>query len=115
MTNKNTNCCKILNKHYIIAFWITLGVALGLIIGGFLVPPRGIIDGSILTATGIIFLWPVLAFGARAVESGRVAKLNFGHNSVSIGQDSNGNGLDDTYEKELENEKINTDSEQLYD
>ena len=112
---KNSNCCKILNKHYIIAFWITLGVALGLIIGGFLVPPRGIIDGSILTATGIIFLWPVLAFGARAVESGRVAKLNFGNNSVSIGQDSNGNGLDDTYEKELENEQIDTDSKQLYD
>lgn len=112
---KNSNCCKILNKHYIIAFWITLGVALGLIIGGFFVPPRGIIDGSILTATGIIFLWPVLAFGARAVESGRVAKLNFGHNSVSIGKDEDGNGLDDTYEKELENEQTDTDSEQLYD
>lgn len=68
-------------------------------------PPRGIIDGSILTAAGLIFLWPVLAFGARAVESGRVAKLNFGHNSVSIGKDEDGNGLDDTYEKELENEQ----------
>ena len=84
---KNSNCCKILNSHYIIAFWITLCIALSLIIGGFFIPPRGIIDGSILTATGIMFLWPVLAFGARAVESGRVAKLNFGHNSVSIGKD----------------------------
>lgn len=100
---KDNNCCKILNIHYIVAFWITLGISLGLIIGGFFMPPRGIIDGSILTAIGIIFLWPVLAFGARAVESGRVAKLNFGHNSVSIGQDSDGNGLDDIYEKELEN------------
>ena len=102
---KDNNCCKILNKHYIISFWITLCVALGLMIGGFFVPPKGIIDGSILTATGIIFLWPVLSFGARAVESGRVAKLNFGHNSVSIGEDSDGNGLDDSYEKELENEE----------
>lgn len=104
---KNSNCCKILNTHWIIAFWITLCVSLGLIIGGFFVPPKGIIDGSILTAIGIIFLWPVLSFGARAVESGRVAKLNFGHNSVSIGKDSDGNGLDDDYEdeqKELEYE-----------
>lgn len=112
---KDNNCCKILNKHYIIAFWITLCVALGLIIGGFFVPPRGIIDGSILTATGIIFLWPSLATLTKAIENGRVAKLNFGHNSVSIGEDSNGNGLDDDYEKELENEYTNTDSEQLYD
>lgn len=101
---KKSNCCKILNKHYIIAFWITLCVALGLIIGGFFVPPRGIIDGSILTATGIIFLWPSLAALSKAVESGRVAKLNFGHNSLHIGEDSDGNGLDDIYEKELENE-----------
>ena len=108
---KNSNCCKILNKHYIIAFWITLGVALGLIIGGFLVPPRGIIDGSILTAIGIIFLWPSLAVLSKAIENGRVAKFNFGHNSVSIGKDEDRNGLDDDYEKELENEQIDTDSE----
>lgn len=100
---KINNCCKILNRHYTISFWITLFVSLGLIIGGFFVPPRGIIDGSILTASGIIFLWPALAFGSKAVEAGRVAKLNFGNNSVSIGQDEDGNGLDDDYEKELEN------------
>ena len=78
-------------------------------------PPRGIIDGSILTAAGLIFLWPSLAALIKAIENGRVARLNFGHNSLSIGQDSNGNGLDDTYEKELENEQIDTDSKQLYD
>lgn len=97
---KNSNCCKILNTHWIIAFWITLCVSLGLIIGGFFVPPRGIIDGSILTSIGIIFLWPSLATLTKAIENGRVAKLNFGHNSVSIGKDSNGNGLDDDYENE---------------
>lgn len=101
---KNNNCCKILNRYYSISFWITLCVSLGLIIGGFFVPPRGIIDGSILTAIGIIFLWPSLATLSKAIENGRVAKLNFGHNSVSIGKDSNDNGIDDDYEKEIKYE-----------
>lgn len=101
---KDNKCQKVLNKHYLIAFWITLGISIALFLGGALTPPIFIIDGSIFKAVGLLFLWPTLAFGAKAVEDGRVAKLNFGHNSVSIGKDEDGNGLDDNYEKELENE-----------
>lgn len=91
---------KLSNKHYIISFWITLSAALGLIIGGFFVPPKGIIDGSVMTSVGLLFLWPALSSLVIAVDVGRVAKLNFGHNSVSIGRDCDNNGYDDDYEME---------------
>lgn len=104
------NCCqKSLNKHYLIAFWVTLTLAIGLIIGGALTPPRFVIDGSIFTAVGLLFLWPTLAFGAKAVEDGRVARFRFGHGSINIGQDSDGNGLDDSYEYNQRTEDEQTD------
>lgn len=89
---------KSLNRHYLIAFWVTLVLSIGLIVGGALTPPIFIIDGSIFTAVGLLFLWPTLAFGAKAVGDGRVAKFHFDHGSINIGQDSDGNGLDDNYE-----------------
>ena len=44
-----------------IPFWICLIVSIGLIVAGFCVPPRGIIDGSVLTAVGIVFGFASLA------------------------------------------------------
>ena len=98
---KDIKCQKILNKHYLIAFWITLLISIGLFLGGALTPPMFIIDGSIFKAVGLLFLWPTLAFGAKAVEDGRIAKFNFGRNSIHIGEDKDNNGIDDNYEKEI--------------
>lgn len=91
-------CQKVLNKHYVIGFWVTLIISIGLMIGGALTPPLFIIDGSIFKAVGLLFLWPTLAFGAKAVEDGRVAKFNFGRSSIHIGEDKNNNGFDDGWE-----------------
>ena len=44
-----------------IPFWICLIVSTGLIVAGFCVPPMGIIDGSVLTAVGILFGFASLA------------------------------------------------------
>lgn len=93
-------CQKVMNKHYIIGFWITLGISIGLLVGGALTPPMFIIDGSIFKAVGLLFLWPTLAFGAKAVEDGRVAKLVLGNAHIQIGKDEDGNGLDDDFEAE---------------
>lgn len=35
-------------------FWVCLIASLSLIVGGFFVPPLGVIDGSVLTAVGEI-------------------------------------------------------------
>lgn len=97
-------CQKVFNKHYVIAFWVTLGVAVALLITGFFMPPMAVIDGSILKAVGELMFWPAIAFGVKAVEDGRVAKFNFGQASVHIGEDENNNGYDDNWEKEQEND-----------
>ena len=44
-----------------IPFWICLIVSIGLIVAGSCVPPMGIIDGSVLTAVGILFGFASLA------------------------------------------------------
>ena len=44
-----------------IPFWICLIVSIGLIVAGFCVTPMGIIDGSVLTAVGILFGFASLA------------------------------------------------------
>ena len=42
-------------------FYLTFAICLLLIIGGFLLPPMGIIDGSVLTAVGELLMFGVLA------------------------------------------------------
>lgn len=67
-----------------VVFCITFAVALALIIGGFFVPPMGVIDGSVLTAVGELIVFPALAFGMRAVELGYDLRLQKGDASMSI-------------------------------
>ncbi len=42
-------------------FTITLIVSVVLIAGGFLVPPLGVIDGSVITSVGLLLMFAVLA------------------------------------------------------
>lgn len=71
--------------HYVSAFFITLFVSIGLIITSFFLPPKGVIDPSVLAATGEIFLWPTLAFAAKAIEEGKRAKITKGDATIEIG------------------------------
>ncbi len=58
-----------------------------LIIAGFLLPPMGIIDGSVLTAVGELLLFPVVIYGFRAIELGLEVKIQKGDTSVEIHKD----------------------------
>jgi hypothetical protein len=80
---------KPLRSHFVVAFWVSLIVAFGLIVTGFLMPPIGVIDGSVLTGAGIIFMWPTLALGAKAIEDGKTAKFKTSHTTLTVGDDSN--------------------------
>lgn len=77
---KECKACKVI-------FCICLTVSISLIIGGFLTPPTGVIDGSVLTAVGELIAFPALAFGFRAVELGYDLKINHGTTSVEINND----------------------------
>ncbi len=67
-----------------ITFAICFFVSVGLIVGGFFVPPLGVIDGSCLTAVGELLVFPTLLYGFRAVELGLTVKLQKGDSSIEI-------------------------------
>ena len=67
-----------------ITFAICFFVSVGLIIGGFFVPPMGVIDGSVLTAVGELLLFPTLLYGYRAIELGLRVKFQKGETSIEI-------------------------------
>ena len=67
-----------------VTFFVCLVISVGLIVGGFFVPPMGIIDGSVLTAVGELVAFPTLAFGMRAVELGYDLRIQKGETSVEM-------------------------------
>ena len=70
-----------------ITFAICFFVSVGLIVGGFFVPPMGVIDGSLLTAVGELLLFPTLLYGFRAIELGLTVKFQKGETSIEISKD----------------------------
>ena len=67
-----------------ITFAVCFFVSVGLIVGGFFVPPMGIIDGSVLKAVGELLLFPTLLYGFRAIELGLTIKFQKGDTTVEI-------------------------------
>ena len=76
------------NKYLIIAIVLAL-VAIGLVIAGFLVPPLGVIDGSVLTAVGEIVLLVTIFFVWDCVTKGKIAKIKKGDLEASISDNDN--------------------------
>lgn len=67
-----------------VTFICSFLVSVGLIIGGFFTPPQGVIDGSVLTATGELLLFPTLLYAFRALELGYKVKFQKGDTSIEV-------------------------------
>ena len=67
-----------------VIFGLTLAVSVGLIIAGFLVPPTGQIDGSVLTAVGELFGFAALASGLHAIRLGYDFRIVKGDTEVQL-------------------------------
>lgn len=67
-----------------VTFIVCFFVSVGLIVGGFFVPPMGVIDGSVLTAVGELLLFPTLLYGYRAIEMGLRVKFQRGETSIEV-------------------------------
>lgn len=68
-------------------FYFNLFISIELIVGGFLLPPTGIIDGSVLTAVGELLMFGVIAQIPRildAVRNGKSIKLQKGDFGVEV-------------------------------
>ena len=68
-------------------FAVTLGVSVALVITGFIVPPTGVIDGSVLNAVGELLAFAALAVGSHAITLGYDLKLQKGDTSITLNND----------------------------
>lgn len=64
--------------------WISFTVSVLLFVGGFFVPPMGIIDGSLLKAVGLLLGFNTLAVARDAIRQGLSTKFSHGDSSVEI-------------------------------
>ena len=67
------------------AFWVCLSLSIGLIVAGFCVPPHGEIDGSVLTACGILFGFATFEVVHIAIRKGVDAKVKHGQTELTVG------------------------------
>jgi hypothetical protein len=72
---------KHVDKYIFIACLI---ISIGLFVGGFFVPPLGVIDGSVLTAGGILFGFAALAVAGQNLANGKDVTFRKGDTEVVI-------------------------------
>lgn len=68
-----------------VPFWICFVVSIGLEAAGFVVPPMGVIDGSVLKGVGLLLAFPTLWCVYQAIEKGIDAKITLGNTKLEIG------------------------------
>lgn len=65
-------------------FYITFVLSVALIVGGFFCPPMGVIDGSVLTAVGLLILFATIEKIPEAVKAGKSFKVSKGDFSAEV-------------------------------
>ena len=72
-------------------FFVCLGMAILLFVGGFFCPPMGSIDGSLLTAAGILLGFAALGVAGQNLANGKEVTFQHGETEVTIGDDDGDN------------------------
>lgn len=90
------NC--VLHNGWFIFFSIA---ALVLIFTSFFIPPMGVIDGSVLAATGEIFAFAALGTVIKAIDKGVDAQVQHNNTTITVGdltkQDDNNESGDSEF------------------
>lgn len=72
------------------ATMILTAFSIGLLVGGFIAPPMGVIDGSVLAAAGILFAFSALWVAAYAINvKGGSARVRHGQTEVELEIETN--------------------------
>lgn len=71
--------------HHNWAFWVCLLVSVFLIVTSFFIPPKAVVDGSILACVGELFAFAALGNISAAVAKGIDAKVEHNGTSITIG------------------------------
>lgn len=65
-------------------FTVTFVISLALLIAGFIVPPLGVIDGSVLSAVGLLLMFATLDKLPEAIKAGKSFKISQGDSCIQI-------------------------------
>ena len=65
-------------------FYATLIVSILLLVAGFLCPPIGVIDGSVLSAVGLLLMFATLAKLPEAIRSAKNCTIRHGESSIEV-------------------------------
>ena len=66
-------------------FFVCLGISIALFIGGFFCPPMGVIDGSVLKASGILLAFAALAVAGQNLANGKEVTFHKDDMDLTIG------------------------------
>lgn len=67
-----------------ISFWTLLGVSVILVVASFLIPPKGVIDPSVLAAVGEIMGFGSLGLGFECIFCGMDVKMSKGDTTIEV-------------------------------
>ena len=73
-----------------VIFAVTTFFAIGLSVGGFLVPPMGVIDGSVLKAGGLMLGFASVAQVPELARRGTDVKFQHGQTSLTVNNPDEG-------------------------
>lgn len=76
-------------KPHKIIFYICLIISIALLVGGFFVPPTGVIDGSVITAVGELFGFATLAQVVSLLKKGKDIKVKHKDTELTISDEEN--------------------------
>jgi len=71
------------------ATYILAAISAALIIASFILPPSGVVDNSVIMATGILFAFAALLFGWHAIDKGMDAKITHNNTTIEVTNDDN--------------------------
>lgn len=87
-----------------VGLWVCVLSTIGLLVASFLVPPRGVIDPSVLKGGSLIFAFAGLFELREAIREGLGFKLTHGSTTVEV-HDLDGKAPDENNENAKENEE----------
>lgn len=77
--------------YHNVAFWICLSVSLFLIITAFFIPPKAVVDSSVIACVGELFGFAALGAFIRALDKGVDTRISKGDIELSISNPDNNN------------------------
>lgn len=86
MTKTTKQTLKMIHTMKMAKTWfaVTAITAISMFVAGFFIPPTGVIDGSVLTAGGILFAFAALAQLPMLVKRGTDVTVSHGQTSVTV-------------------------------